>query len=206
GVPLNIVMLPGFATGVSLMELAGIEALVTVRQSPGGPVVYQRAISLDALPVATWYDYFFSVPEARTDLTLTDLPPLYGVELTISITGAPACGLAVVGEVSDLGDTEAGVQLGIIDYSQKNTDSYGRTSIVKRRFAKRMTARCVFSRDALPRVYRLLATSRATPCVWVGSEASGHEPLAVYGFYRDFNVDVAYPTLNYCNLEIEGLI
>jgi len=204
---LNVVLLPGFSTGLSLMELVGIEVVVTVRQHLGGPVVYQRTVPLDETPLADWYEYFYSAPNSRTDLTLTDLPAIYGAEVCIAITGgAPRCGLAAVGAVDALGDTEYGAGLGIVDYSRKDTDQFGRTAIVRRSFAKRMSARLVFPHARLPRLFRLLSEVRATPCVWIATDAPGYDPLAVFGFYRDFNIDVSFPAQHHCTLEIEGLI
>jgi len=42
-----------------------------------------------------------------------------------------------------------------------------------------------------------------TPVLWIGSES--FESLTVYGFYKEFSIDLAYPTVSYCSLTIEGL-
>ena len=47
------------------------------------------------------------------------------------------------------------------------------------------------------------AALRATPVLWIGSES--FESLTVYGFYKEFSIDLAYPTVSYCSLTIEGL-
>ena len=52
-------------------------------------------------------------------------------------------------------------------------------------------------------ISRTLAQLRATPVLWIGSE--GFESLSVYGFYKEFSIDLAYPTVSYCSLTIEGL-
>ena len=31
------------------------------------------------------------------------------------------------------------------------------------------------------------------------------ESLTAYGFYKEFSIDLAYPTVSYCSLTIEGL-
>ena len=49
----------------------------------------------------------------------------------------------------------------------------------------------------------LRAALRATPVLWIGSES--FESLTVYGFYKEFSIDIAYPTVSYCSLTIEGL-
>ena len=55
-------------------------------------------------------------------------------------------------------------------------------------------------------VQRVLADIRAIPSVFIGSEDADYAPLVVYGFYRDFSIDIAYPTKSWCRLEVEGLI
>jgi hypothetical protein len=78
---------------------------------------------------------------------------------------------------------------------------------VERAFSKRMTARLMLDTVQISRVQQVLARVRAKPSVWVGVPGdSTFNPLTVYGYYRDFSVDVAYPTKSYCSLEIEGLV
>lgn len=68
-----------------------------------------------------------------------------------------------------------------------------------------MSVRMMVENFALNNLQRTIADLRATPCVWVGVDNAGYAPLTIFGFYRDFSIDVAYPTKSYCNLEIEGL-
>ena len=44
---------------------------------------------------------------------------------------------------------------------------------------------------------------RSTPVVWIGSP--GYESTIIYGFCRDFNVELALPTHAHCSFRIEGL-
>jgi hypothetical protein len=55
-------------------------------------------------------------------------------------------------------------------------------------------------------VQRILADIRAVPSVFIGSEETTYAPLVVYGFYRDFSIDIAYPTKSWCRVEVEGLV
>jgi hypothetical protein len=48
---------------------------------------------------------------------------------------------------------------------------------------------------------------RAKPCVWIAADDPLlQEPLIVYGFYKDFSTDIAYPSYSMCSISIEGLI
>ena len=53
------------------------------------------------------------------------------------------------------------------------------------------------------KVFSYLAAIRTTPVIWVGDDNYG--TLAVYGVYKDFAVNVAYPDYSTCSLTIEGL-
>lgn len=66
------------------------------------------------------------------------------------------------------------------------------TTFRKRRFSRRMSQRLWLEGARFAAVYRLLSGLRATPCVWIGTDAEGYGPLTVYGFYRDFSIDIAY--------------
>lgn len=61
----------------------------------------------------------------------------------------------------------------------------------------------VMPTSAIDDVARNLAALRASPVLWIGSES--FESLTVYGFYKEFSIDLAYPTVSYCSLTIEGL-
>jgi len=52
-------------------------------------------------------------------------------------------------------------------------------------------------------VKRLLSQYRATPIVYIGADA--YASTILYGYYKDFSIDIAYPTISICSLELEGL-
>ncbi len=203
---ITAVIKPGYVTGVALFGLAGSNVSVQVQDGAGGTVVYSKEKSLDGSIVEDWYAYFFEPIDQLEEVVLSDLPPYSNAHITVSITGgAVKCGILAAGNVYELGGTERGASAGIIDYSRKDTDATGKTTFVKRRYSKRMSARLFVENSSLNKLQRILAGLRATPCVWIGTEAPGYQPLTVFGFYRDFSIDVAYATRSYCNLEIEGL-
>ncbi|NBS93785.1 MAG: hypothetical protein EBT27_08685, partial [Betaproteobacteria bacterium] len=82
----------------------------------------------------------------------------------------------------------------------------GRTTFTRRAFSKRMSGQFMVANDRINSVQRILADLRAVPSVYIGSEDAQYAPLVVYGFYRDFSIDIAYPTTSLCRIEVEGLI
>lgn len=207
--PLTVVLATGLANSLALFGLVGSQVTVNVTDGAGGPNVYSRTTSLDGTFIFDWYMYFFEPYVQVEELVLTDLPPYATARLTVSLTGPSTVqiGQLVFGTQYELGDAEYGASVGIIDYSRKDTDEFGTTTFVERAFSKRMSARLMLDTVQISRVQQVLARVRAKPSVWVGVPGdSTFNPLTVYGYYRDFSVDVAYPTKSYCSLEIEGLV
>jgi len=101
----------------------------------------------------------------------------------------------------------APVTKGIIDYSRKDTDpTSGVVTFVPRAYSKRMSGQFLLANGAISGVQQILASIRATPSVYIGSEGADYGALIVYGFYRDFSIDIAYPTHSWCRIEVEGLV
>ncbi|PTQ12965.1 hypothetical protein CLG96_02140 [Sphingomonas oleivorans] len=107
------------------------------------------------------------------------------------------------GAVIDIGATEAAPTIGIIDYSRRETDDFGVTTVVPRGFARQMSVRVKVPTDNVDAIQRQLAALRATPAQWIADDR--FDSLAVTGFYRDFSLDLAVPPVSYCTLTIEGL-
>lgn len=205
--PLTVVVKPGLVNSLALFALEGTTLTITVRDGLAGPTVYTYTQSLDGTVLADWYQYFFEPYDPVTDVVLTDLPPYGDAHITMDIAAATTskCGILAVGTVYPLGDTLGNASASITDYSAKTTDAFGTTSFVVRAFSKRMGAKFMLSNAQLNKVQRVLSDLRATPCVWVGTSSQSFAPLTVFGFYRDFSIDVAYNTTSFCSLEIEGL-
>lgn len=204
---LTVVVKTGYANSLALFGLEGSALTVTVRDGLAGPIVYTANRVLDGTVIADWYQYFFEPSVQLAEVVLTDLPPYSNAHVTVTITsgGTAKCGALVAGTVYALGGTEYNPTVGIIDYSRKDTSALGITTFVKQAYSKRVSARMMIDNGQLNKIYRVLADLRATPCAWIGVDTSGYEPLTVFGFYRDFSIDVAYTKKSYCTLEIEGL-
>mgnify|MGYP003498513904 CR=1 FL=1 len=207
--PLTVKLKPGPITSVALLELVGTSVTVSMKDQAAGTTVYNQTITLDGTLIVDWYSYFFEPYRQLTEVVLTDLPSYGKPELTMTVTGTASttvsCGVAIVGNAYSLGETEYGASFGIIDYSVKSTNAFGVTTIVKRKYSKRMDARLALLNTDLNRVQQLLASLRSTPVLWVGTDIATYSPLNVYGFYKDFTVEVAYYTTSYCSLQIEGI-
>jgi len=209
--PLTVTIKPGIANSVALLGLVGTSVTVTMIDNTGGPTVYTRTIDLDGTIITDWYMYFFEPFVQLGEVVLTDLPPYSNGIITMTLTSgsAVAIGEFLAGAVYQIGesDLEHGATIGIIDYSRKDTDpDTGVVTFVPRAYSKRMSGQFLLVNGAISGVQQILASIRATPSVYIGSEATDYGALIVYGFYRDFSIDIAYPTHSFCRLEVEGLV
>lgn len=206
---LSVTIKPGNVSGLALFGLVGTSATITVRDGLAGPVVYTKTVSLDGTPISDWYAYFFEDYQQLGELVLTDLPLYYNAHVTITVTaptGYPvAIGTLLLGKVYVVGDAQYGATAGILDYSRKSTSDTGVTTFVERAYSKRTTQQLVVQNAQLNTVYATLAALRATPAAWICTDLDTLQPLNVYGFYKDFSLDVQYATESLCSLEIEGL-
>lgn len=207
--PLTVVITPAIITNsLSILNVDAVTVTVNITDGPTGPTVYSKSINLDDTIILDWYMYFFEPYDFRTDIVLTDIPPYSGSVITVSViktAGTSAVGKLLLGNVITLGLTQYGASAGIRDYSVKETDAFGNTSFVVRAFSKRMQAQVFLENSSLNYIVKTLTSLRAVPAVWIGSEDTDLQPLIVYGFYRDFNIDISYPTTSLCSIEIEGL-
>jgi hypothetical protein len=209
--PLTVTIETGIVNSVAMVGLTGSSVTITVRDNGASPPVYTRTVGLDGTIITDWYMYFFEPFVQLGEVVLTDLPPYLNAEVTMSLTGggAVAIGELIFGTVYTLGDDalEQGASVGIIDYSRKDTDvDTGVTTFTRRAFSKRMSGQFLVNNTSINGVQRILADIRAVPSVYIGSEDTTYAPLVVYGFYRDFSIDIAYPTKSWCRVEVEGLI
>lgn len=209
--PLVVTIAPGIVNSIALLGLTGQSVSVVMRDGGASPPVYSRTIGLEGSIILDWYMYFFEPFEQLSEVVLTDLPPYANGQITMTLTsgGSVAIGEMLVGTVYALGEMalEHGATIGIIDYSKKDTDpNTGLTTFVQRAFSKRMSGQFLIENGSISGVQKVLSSIRAVPSVYIGSEDADYSTLIVYGFYRDFSIDIAYPTHSFCRIEVEGLI
>lgn len=205
---LSVVIKPGYVNSLALFGLYGTSLTITVRNGLAGPVVYTNTVSLETSVVADWYQYFFEPFSLVSEVTFTDLPPYSDAHITIDIAGGGTvtCGIVSVGTMYFLGDTQYDCSVGIIDYSRKDTDEFGVTTLVRRGFSKRLSATIELDNSQLNNVIRILSDLRAEPCAWIATDEVGYAALNVFGYYRDFTTSVRYFSRSLCSLEVEGLV
>jgi len=200
---------------VALFGLSGIEVDLSLWDSTDTTEYWSDTISLIygnefEGAIADWYEYFFGEYAAKEDVIVEIPVNVYEGILKITITadtGVDAeCGHLVVGRGFYLGASQYGASVGIKDYSRKETDDSGRTTIEQGYWAKVNDITLYVQNTMINSVYRKLVGLRGTPTAWIGNnESTSYEGLLVFGFYQNFDVTVAGPRHSWCNLQIEGL-
>jgi len=194
---------------LTLQEVDAAQVQVVVNDPVEG-VVYDETYELLDYSASDYYEYFFAPYEIQRNLTIMDLPPYSDATITITIseTGATVkCGNCILGMQADIGYTQYGPRMGIIDYSKKQIDDFGRAFIKQGNFAKRATMDLWVENGSVDYVFKTLVGARSTPTVFVGDPRDGgFQALTIFGFYRDFEITIPGPAISTCTLEVEGFI
>ena len=210
---LTVVIKPGTSfNSLALLNIKGRSVTITMKDFEGGSVVYTNSLSLEnsSVFVFDWYTYFFEDFDYLSEAIFKELP-VYNrgvIEITIS-SGAGyqvAIGNCTVGNMIDLGATQYGLNYGIRDYSVKETTEFGDTKFVERAYSKRMSPTLMLPNTRLNYISKTLQDLRATPTVYIGSESSIYQGTIVFGFLKDWNVEISYPNHSMLSMEVDGLI
>ena len=182
-------------------------AVITVTSAIAGGTVYSKTIDLSPLPAnPSWWDWIFGLKREPHQSIQTDLPSYPDAVIKFELYGGAslAIGVLLLGQQRAFGTgIRYGTKVGIQDYSRKEKNDFGDTVLVQRAYADRADFEMTIDRGEVDSVKNLLTDLRAIPCLWIGSSA--YEATAVFGWWKDFNILISYPTSSDCSLQIEGL-
>ena len=103
----------------------------------------------------------------------------------------------------DLGTTEVTPTIGMTDFSRRETDDFGVTTVVRRGFSRRMSVKVKLPFADVDAVKRRLEDLRAKPALWIADDRFVW--LSLYGHLKDFDFDLATPPLSGYTLTVDGL-
>lgn len=206
---ITVVLTPGSIDSLVILDTDAETATVTMTVSGTNVYSQTQSTNVGGAAITDWFLYFFEAIGKKTVLSFLDLPVYPSAIVTVQLnaanpTGPVSVGSLIVGRQLEIGSTEAGASVGIIDYSLKNTDAFGVTTVVERAWSKRAEARCILDTTQVDAMQRELAKVRAIPVVWILED--GFDSLTIYGFFKEFTLDLTYANLSYCSLTIEGLV
>jgi hypothetical protein len=196
----------GRIDSVALLNVNAASVNVIMTDSIDGEV-YNETYSLVAdSGINDWYAYFFEPIIRLSDFSITDMPPYANatIDVVLSDTGNTVyCGGLVLGLSANIGQTQYGLGLGITDYSVKTQDAFGNYTILERAFRKTADATLFVDNTFVDQLQTMLASYRSTPIVWLGTDSFGAS--IIYGFYKEFFININYPESSLCTISIEGL-
>ena len=207
---ITYVINPSYFNAIALYGLVGLEYAVTVKDGPGGTVLFTRSGFLlqDAVDL---YDYLFGENTPLTKLVFTDIPLSPAAEVTITISAGTdqpvGIGMIVlgdftslIGELAEWGGTQYGATAEPITYSYIDTDDYGNTSIVRRHSATNL--RCQVE---LPRIYADAAVQKLQnvldkPVACIATTHPGYAGLNSFGLIA--SSPVSYDSYNTASIDV----
>jgi len=197
--------LSGVTNAIGLVNVEASSATVTVTDSVEG-VVYQRTESLVDAGANDWYQYFFSPIERKSSYAFLDLPAYWNATIDVSIDysgGIAKCGALVAGTQVNLGNAKYGLNVGILDYSRKEVDAFGNWKVIERGFSDTVDFDIQLDSSKVAAVKNALTSVRATPALYIGHQ--DYPETQVFGYYRDFQINLATPIISDATLTVEGL-
>ena len=199
---------PGMAfDGLAALNVSADSVRIRVTDPTEGLVYDQTTNLIGAIPAPSWYDYLFGTVNDEDRVIALDLPPYPAANVRVDFAAASgnvSCGVLLLGYQVAFGEgIELGARGGILDYSRKETNSWGDRVLTQGAWADRADWTIKVPRNELNSVRRSLVAFRATPCLWVGHDE--YDMTSIFGFYREFDISINYVTHADCTLSLEGM-
>lgn len=196
---------PGsIVNSLALMDVSAVNVSVVATSDSEGEVFNQTYSMVDDGGINDYYSWFFEAIDRKSVLIVSGIPPMNDLQVAVTISGEDlSLATFAIGAIREIGASVYGASVGIRDFSRKETDDFGSLVLVERSYSKSGNFTVWCAAGMVDAIARSLAKYRATPLVWIGSDA--YTSTVIFGFYKDWSLEIAYPTKSICTLEIEGL-
>jgi len=192
---------------IYLINVLAEKVDIIVTELSGNTEVYNETITLvDKNSLSTWYGYFFNEFTFKTKIN-EDLPIGYEIRIDIKIYGiggVSKCGLVGVGRGQYIGGTLYGANIGIIDYSTKETNSAGEDYFQFGNYKSTNNITIDVPSGSTDSVCRLLNDYRATPVIFEGSDI--YQQTIIFGIYNKYDMLISTPSISKLSLDLQSLI
>lgn len=212
--PLTYVLLPGLANAIALYGLDGANYAISIKDAPGGSVIFTQSGELLEPPL-DHYDYYFGRIKPLTKLFIGGLVPYENPEVTISITAA--VGITVKAGMIALGDLrnivtspdKGGVQYGAkakpITYSYISPpDIDGHVTIVRRSKATNLDITVQVPNEDTDSALGTIQEVLDVPVALIGSDAAYYTGLNTFGLISG-DVSYAGPSHSIITMQSQGV-
>ena len=192
-------------SATSITDVERVEIKIT--SASAGGVVYDETFDIAGESIdAGWWQFFFGTRSIPNQLTVFNLPPSDDAVIEVTFTGREnlSVGTVLFGLYESFGiGISLGSRVGIRDYSRKETNEFGESLLVRRAYAHRMTIELMIPTYEVDGIQQFLSDIRATPVLWTATKR--FTSMTFVGFYKNFEILIAYPNQALVELEIEGL-
>jgi len=207
GVPEIVVQVQpaGRVDSVALLNLDANYVQVIITDAIDGTVFSEEFNLVQNDGILDIYAYYYEPIVRKTDLIITGITPYVAPTIQISVSNSgedTKVGTAIVGQARDMGATLYGASIGIKDYSRIDVE-LGVYTLVPLSFSRTGSYRVRITAGFTDEFDRLMASYRAQPILYLMSDQ--YASTAVFGIYRNYNVEIDYPTHSLASLELEGL-
>ena len=188
--PLTYVLRPGIFNAIAFYGLDGVTLTVSIKDTPGGTVVYTYTGDLSELPL-DHYDYYFGRIRLLSKVLLSGINIYADPEVTISITAGAAvtvkAGVIAIGDlrpllaVDDTGGTQYGASIKPVTTGYMSRDAAGNNVLNDRVNSTDMDIRIQMP---IADVNAALATMQdvlSAPAAWIGSDLAEYAGLNAFG-------------------------
>jgi len=197
----------GRADAVALMGVKAATAQVIVTDTIDGEVYNKTTSGIQTDGIVTPSAWFFDPIEFKQEMDFTDIPTAFSstdIQVILTNTGNTVlCSNCILGKLYSPGHTQVGINLGIEDFSIKNTDDFGNFQLSERGFSRQMDLTVLMQNTQIGKLHDLLSDYRATAAIYIGMSEYGS--TMVFGYYERFNTLIRYPTYSILTLELRGL-
>lgn len=206
-----------FVNAIALYGLDGSGVAITVKDAPGGSVIYRYPESgfmqLKRAAKGYW-DYAYGERRKRTSLVRRDLPIRPNAEITIEIAASGsqrrAVGMIVRGKWRSLigagfGGVVEDAEVNPKTYTFRETQADGRQRLVVRGSSKDLRFSLVMDRQNADQAAQALEDLLSRPVAWVVSTQPGFAALTAFGIAQRSPVRYRNRTA-YIDLSIEGYV
>lgn len=206
--PLTVVLKPGFFNAVVGFGFDADTLTITVKDAPGGNVIYSDFHTLENSLPSDWYDYFFAPYKVQRDYIDYGIDQYLNAEITLTFartSGNISIGMLAVGDLRPLGETQYGAKVKPKTYSYINVDAFGNNTITHRKSANDLSATAFLAVEDANRVLETITELLDVPCAVIGSTLSQHSGMRVFGLLSG---EISYDQPNDCLLtaNVQGLI
>lgn len=213
GKPLTFSVPFNRATAFGLLNVEGATCTVRVEDDEEG-VYYEETVDLvKDISGFSLFEYNYSLIQTVDTVVRVDLPmPITGtlhVSLDPGGEGSVAkVGHVVVGRGIDIGATLYGASVGRTDYSVKETNDFGQTTLIRRSSAGYVKCELYHHPNRADFIAKTLDDLRSRPVLWMLNNPlkTNHSSLVVYGWIEDWKTVFEGPNEQELSLEIQGMI